>query len=236
MPAPPVVSAGPTLTQMETGSPAIQLDWSHAGTNLDRFEIAYRKTGSGASFKTLVVVAKASVLVSGTNYRLITASPSNAEWVVVPLDSTGLRPSGTNPTVQAAVSMDGVWLMPLIKGVLQQSRQVWIGGASPEAGAQRQTETFEALGRQAKVSQSGRLFLDEGEITGKLMAGYHLSLDADGLLTRLKALVDGQAGYSEVRLVSPRYFKKVELNGVHAAPSIAGGQAWDVSAPWREIG
>lgn len=62
------------------------------------------------------------------------------------------------------------------------------------------------------------------------------SVSAQTWMDRLRSLIAGQKRYERVVLASARDFFPVELtSGYSAHPRQAGGQAWDVSVPFREL-
>lgn len=81
--------AAPTdLTVTTTdGSPLVELEWSHTGTDLDRFEISKRPVG-GTTWDRYVL-ATASQFGTAPNFSMNAVSAPDTEWVVVALDAAG---------------------------------------------------------------------------------------------------------------------------------------------------
>jgi hypothetical protein len=237
--AAPLAATALTISQISVGSPGAILQWSHTGVNLNRFEIKRRRAGSTDLFVTHAIRLATDLLYStGTPnvYRLRTASGEAMEWVVTPLDSTGLRPVGINPTVSTSASTfpyDGCWLMPLVSGTLTETDQAWIGAQTPGGVIVSSRTVFEIPTRRVKISQRGVMYADEGTISGDLMDMH--SQTADVWLQRLRTLMDNQQAYSNIYLVSPRIFRDIELGDASYDHAIRGGRAWTVSVAWREV-
>lgn len=137
-----------------------------------------------------------------------------------------------NPRATFSGTVDGVWLLPHTSGGLVTSAQAWIGASSPSTDAVRSVDTYTVSSRAEQISNAGVLHLDTGAIDGLLMDRHGLT--ADGWLLRLRSLIKDQRLYT-VYLASARYYFKVELNGLSQVPTIAGGRAWNVVVPFREL-
>ncbi len=137
-----------------------------------------------------------------------------------------------NPSTTQSGSIDGVWLLPLRSGSLVTSAQAWVGAPSPSTEAVRSVETYTVSSRAELISNAGVLHLDTGSIEGLLIDRHGLT--ANAWLRRLHSLIKNQRDY-QVYLASARYYFPVELNGLSQSPIIAGGRAWNVTVPFREL-
>lgn len=231
MPA-PVAPAGLTLTQPTAGDPSITLAWTHGGVDLDRFEILWRRVDQTV-WKSFKVAPKADFNPSGSNYSVSVASPPSYVWAVRAL-SAGGDVSTSNPTATFTGLVDGLWLKPYLPGsnTLVAASQAWIGGPTPAGDAERAVQVFAIPSRREKVSQAGVLHLDEGPIEGTLFARHGLT--GDQWLDRLRELIKDQHRF-DLYLVTPRWFRKVELNRLAKTSTYNSGPAWRVTVPYREL-
>lgn len=227
----PAAATSFTLTPLTTGSAGVTLTWSHTGTDLDRFLVLYRPTSS-SPYKKLVIAPKADF--GAGPYSLVTATGEDFRWKVVAIGTGGER-SVTNPTADMTSDIDGTWLLPLARGGgLTSNTEAWIGASHPGEDRERDFALFSTPFNKEDFSQSGPLHLRTGEIRGLLMDRF--SVTGQGWLTRLRDVISKQRLYERVVLASPRDFFPVELTtGYRASPTIAGGQAWEVSVPYREL-
>lgn len=85
MPAPAAPTSF-TLTQPTSGSPRLTLQWSHAGTDLDRFEVLFK--GPDDTIWRSHVIAPASDFGAGP-YSLDVGSPPGYQWAVRALNAAG---------------------------------------------------------------------------------------------------------------------------------------------------
>ncbi len=76
-----------TITQVQSGSAAVTLSWSHDGTGpLDRFEVL-SKSDTDTIWTSVKLAPKADF---GTGpYSLTTASPEGMRWAVRALNAAG---------------------------------------------------------------------------------------------------------------------------------------------------
>ena len=81
----PAAPTSLTVTQVQTGSPAITIAFSHDGIDLDRFEVL-RRTGTDPWES--VALLPASSFGAGP-YSFTTASPEGYEWAVRALNAAG---------------------------------------------------------------------------------------------------------------------------------------------------
>lgn len=78
-----------TITVPVTGSPAVNLTFSHDGVDLQAFLVQRRTTGSSDSWEQVVFVLPADVLVSGTDYSIPAVVEPDFTYRVVALDNDG---------------------------------------------------------------------------------------------------------------------------------------------------
>ena len=86
MPAPAPPNAF-TLTQISAGDPDLLLAWSHTGTDLDRFEVLFRKTNE-TTWTSYRIAPKAD-FGAGPNYSITGSSPPDTIWAVRAIASDG---------------------------------------------------------------------------------------------------------------------------------------------------
>jgi hypothetical protein len=139
-----------------------------------------------------------------------------------------------NPTAPFTGTVFGVWLMPLTAPALtlDTSLQVWIATLSPDLTKERSVTTHTSPTREDKISRAGVLHLGEGTINGRIRTAF--SVSADEWMARLQALIKHQQRY-HVFLASPRYYFRVQLNGL-SEQSIAGDERqYQVQIPILEV-
>jgi hypothetical protein len=143
-----------------------------------------------------------------------------------------------NPVVTFTGAIDGIWLVPLRNGQVVSGVEAWIGAESPATSAEMSSDEFTIFNRAEELSQDGVLHLDRGTIEdGLLMSGRHGGLTADQWLARLRALIRDQRKYTSLVMVTSRYQPfPVRIKGLTQRPTIAGGPAWRVDVPFREVG
>lgn len=140
-------------------------------------------------------------------------------------------------SLSATHTIDGVWLIPYTSPTQPVSASsAWIGAKSPTLEATVSMDIFTIPTRAEEPSQDGVLHRDRGVIEGMLLNNHQDGLTADAWLTRLQTLIARQRDYSFIHLVSTRYAPfKVKLHSLSKQPIQAGGFAWSVSVPFREV-
>lgn len=144
-----------------------------------------------------------------------------------------------NPSGTFNGEVSGLWLVPYSSETRRVDEAVvWIAGGTPSETSERSVEIFTIPTRRSRISQAGELHLADGTIEGIVMGGNGQTTNE--WMKRLIDLIRNQHIYFAVRLVTPRTGtattgNKVELNGLTRTPRIAGGRAWDVSVPYREV-
>lgn len=142
-----------------------------------------------------------------------------------------------NPIATFDESLDGIRLVPYsAPGQVVAGQDAWIGAKSPTLEAVMSMEIFTLHNRREEPSQDGVLHRDRGSIDGYLLNNRMAGLTADQWLTRLENLIANQRNYWAVFLVSTRYAPfKVKLHALSKDPVQAGGFAWVVNIPFREV-
>lgn len=139
-----------------------------------------------------------------------------------------------NPVVSVADAIDGEWLVPYTaSGSPVAGQEAWIGGPSAELSADVSMDEYTIFTRQEILSQDGVLHLYVGTIAGLIIS--HNGQTAATWMTRLENLVKNQRSFGSIRYVTARYDFRVKLKGLSKSPVIAGGRAWSVSVPFREV-
>ncbi len=234
MPTPPAPTAF-TLTSAGAGKPRITLAWSHTGTDLSRFEVLRRKVGD-TSWIRAALRPKADLLVSGTNYQLVTGSPESNEWTVRALSGGANDAPSARATAQTfSGEIDGAWLLPQVRGTLDAAYEAWIGASTPGSQMEESGSLIHVPSREEGVASRGVLHLEQGSVEGLLLASQH-GKTADQWLERVVNVVKQKSRFDRIWLVTPRYFKPIEPYGpVVKEPEIAGGRAWRVTLAYREL-
>lgn len=229
MPVPTAPTAF-TITPLVTGSAGATLAWSHAGTNLDRFQIVYKKP-TDTNWRKLVVGPAADF--GAGPYSFVTASGEDFVWKVIALGTAGER-STTNPTATFTTNIDGIWLLPLSRtGGLTANKEAWIGGRHPNEDYDQSRADFASPYSREEFSQVGVLHLAKGVLDGLILERHGVT--GAGWFERLRNLIKSQRKYERVVLATPRDFFNVELGALSGSPTIAGGHAWEVSVPYRQL-
>lgn len=220
-----------TITPIIQNSGAITLDWDHTGTNLDRFQILFKRADADA-YEKLVVAPKADF--GAGPYTLDTATGMDFRWKVVALNSTGDR-SSTNPTALYSTPLDGLWLLPLHRrGVLAEANVAYIRADSPSEDHERTFGEFDTPFGEEQFTQAGKLHLRKGSIEGALLDRNNQA--PAEWKDRLRRLIKNQSRYERVMLATRRDFFPVELTeGFSADPHPQISYAWTVSVPYREL-
>lgn len=89
MPAPAGVT-NLTVTPAANGSPQVTIAWQHTGTDLDRFELLRRKTGTSDPWESVAMAPKAD-FGAAPNFSVVTASRPGYTWSVAALNAAGER-------------------------------------------------------------------------------------------------------------------------------------------------
>lgn len=140
-----------------------------------------------------------------------------------------------NPVVIFDGHIDGVWLVPHRNGIPVPGTEAWIAATSPSTEAELSSDEFTIFNRAEELSQDGVLHLDRGSIENGLLMSRH-GLTADEWLKRLRSLIREQRSYGSIVLVSSRYQPfRVKIKGLAQQPTVAGGPAWRVDVPFREV-
>lgn len=230
MPA-PAAPTDLTLTPDDPRSAIVTLGWDHTGTNLDRFQILYRKAGS-STFKNLIVAPKADF---GTGpYEFTTVTGQGFRWKVVALNNIGQR-SSTNPTVDHTELIDGVWLVPLSRsGVAYPNKAAYLRADSPNHDLDLESAMFDAPFDVEGFQSSGVLHLPRGTVDGAIIDRFGDT--AAEWKERLTNLIRGHKQYGKIMLASTRDFASIAFT---SGPSYSTHEeiqfAWRASVQYREL-
>lgn len=233
----PAAVSSLTLTPSTNSAEAL-LAWTHAGTNLDHFQVQSQipYSGFGTVWLNLATKPKADLLVSGTSYAFRTGATVGQTFRVVAFSSVANEgPSTTNPTVTFTGTVDGTWLLPRKNGLVVAAAVCWIGRGENESVEDHSYALTSVPTRREEISQVGELHLEKGTISGVLMT--RNGQTASEWLTRLRSLIRNMDSYDSVIYATDVFRKNVEIYGplAKSGRTMNAAAAWEVSVNYREL-
>lgn len=220
-----------TITQLDGDTALAELEWTHDGIDLDRFEVLYK--GPDDDVWTSETLAPEADFGAGP-YTAEVPSGEDFEWAVRALEVDGTV-STLNPKATFSHRPDGLWLLPRKRnGKIDRDARVWIGANWPAFLRDRPESVSDIPSRSEFVVQTGKLKLREGAIEEGLLLDRH-GRTAEGWKRKLYLLARHQHRYQKIILAGSRGRVHVQLGAINEAAVQAGGPAWKMRVALREV-
>lgn len=139
-----------------------------------------------------------------------------------------------NPTASPSITIEGVWLIPLLAGVVQESRKVYIEADSTPMTMPGMADVFEPPSRSVKIGHLATAKQFEGTISGDVTTAHGTS--AAAWAERLRTLHRDQGQFT-IQLITPHFaFGSVLLGeGFSLDPYNSATTLFRVSLPFISI-
>lgn len=139
-----------------------------------------------------------------------------------------------NPFSAPSITIEGVWLIPLLNGSVQESRKVYIEADSMPMTMPGMADVFEPPSRTVKIGQLSTAKQFEGTIAGDVTTAHGIS--AATWADRLRTLHRDQ-GEFDIQLITPHFaFGSVLLgDGFSLDPYNSATTLFRVTLPFISI-